>query len=233
MSVFVTGTDTGVGKTWVSLALMAYWQAAGLKVAGMKPVASGCSRRDGHLENEDAALLRAQASLLLPYATVNPYAYEPPIAPHLAAERRGESIRLDVIHRCYAEIAESADVVVVEGVGGWLVPLDGRETVADLAMRLELPVVLVVGIRLGCLNHALLTVEGILAHGANLAGWIGSFPEPYPYLGPDNVTALRERISAPCLGILPWQDRLQANRLAKSLELTKVSPELQPSLIPI
>ncbi len=223
--VFVTGTDTGVGKTWVSLALMSYWQAMGLRVAGMKPVASGCQRIDERLENEDAALLRAQSDFDLPYSTVNPYAYEPPIAPHLAAEQQGESIRLDVIGRCHAQIHELADVVVVEGVGGWLVPLNGQQTVADLAMLLGLPVVVVVGIRLGCLNHALLTVESVLAHGARLAGWIGSFPEPYPDVGERNVAALKDRISAPCLGILPWQDALRADRLATYLDLNMMADD--------
>ncbi len=225
-SVFVTGTDTGVGKTWVSLGMIAYWQAAGFRVAGMKPVASGCTRLGGRLENEDAALLSAQADPDLPYPTVNPYAYEPPIAPHLAAEQVGQTIELETIRRHYAQIAELVDVVVVEGVGGWLVPLNARETVADLALRLDLPVVLVVGIRLGCLNHALLTAESIRAHGARLAGWIASFPQPYPGPGIENVAALRDRISAPCLGVLPWQERRQPERLAEflSLDPAKIGP---------
>src|SRR5690606_25531823 len=154
---FVTGTDTGVGKTRISLALMRALQAQGHTVLGMKPVASGCRSTADGLRNDDAVQLRAQASFDVPYDQVNPYAFEPPIAPHLAALAVGTVIRIDVIRDMLDRLGASADRVVVEGVGGWLVPIDASATMADVAVAVDLPVVLVVAVRLGCLNHALLT----------------------------------------------------------------------------
>jgi dethiobiotin synthetase len=216
-SVFVTGTDTGVGKTWVSLALMARWQAAGYRVAGMKPVASGCSRQGRRLENEDATLLRRQTSQPVPYAWVNPYAFEPPVAPHLAARERGVEIDMEAIAGAYARLAECVDLVIVEGVGGWLVPLGEHHTVADLALHLRLPVILVVAIRLGCLNHALLSAESIRAHGAQLLGWVANCNEPDALRVRENIAALKHCLRTPCLGVLPWQPSLQPTRLAACL----------------
>lgn len=218
-SVFVTGTDTGVGKTWVSLALMAQCQGAGHRVAGMKPVASGCTRQGRRLENDDATLLQRQTSYPVPYAWVNPYAFEPPMAPHLAARQQGVEIDLEAIARAYARLAESADVVIVEGVGGWLVPLGERHTVADLALRLGLPVVLVVAIRLGCINHALLSVESIRAHGAALRGWVANRIDPHALRARDTIAELEHCLHCPCLGVLPWQPRLEPARLAEYLRL--------------
>ena len=175
---FITGTDTGIGKTVVTLGLMRWLQDRGRRVAAMKPVASGCERTPQGLRNEDALQLQQQASMPLDYDVVNPYAFEPPIAPHIAASQAGVQIELDIIRQGVRLLAEHADLVCVEGVGGWLVPLNGEESVADLAVSLGLGVVLVVGMRLGCLNHALLTAQAIQASGASLAGWVANCLPP-------------------------------------------------------
>lgn len=216
--LFVTGTDTGVGKTWVSLALMRHLQMRGLRVVGMKPVASGCEHHEGRLVNADACLLRSHSSAEVPYDDVNPYAFEPPIAPHLAAAEVGTHIDLERVAAAHDRLQRHGAATVVEGVGGWLVPLDGSHTVADMALRLRLPVILVVALRLGCLNHALLSVQSIRAHGATLAGWVA-----IPFPGTDRseaiVRALRARVSAPCVGQLPWLSELDPTRLARRLRL--------------
>lgn len=195
--VFVTGTDTGVGKTWVSLGLMAALQAQSLSVVGMKPVSAGCERTPGGLRNEDAVLLQRQASVAHPYERINPVAFEPPIAPHIAAIEAGVDIDFARIERAYRTLAASADLCVVEGAGGWLVPLSARKSFADLAERLALPVFLVVAIRLGCLNHALLTVESIERHGLPLAGWVANLLAPEIPRARENIEALSARIRAP------------------------------------
>lgn len=200
--VFVTGTDTEVGKTRISVGLIKVLQQQGLRVAAMKPVASGCEWQDGQWKNEDALALIQQADIKLPYAQVNPYAFDPAIAPHLAAEQIGQSISLDVIETNFAAMKLQADAIVVEGAGGWLVPLNGQQTIADLAKALQLPVVLVVAIKLGCINHALLTVQAIAASGLKLEGWVAN-----DFLQDPQSTAiiqsLTQRIAAPCLGIVP------------------------------
>ncbi len=195
--IFVTGTDTGVGKTWVSLGLMASLKAAGLRVAGMKPVSAGCQQTPEGLRNEDAVLLQKQASREQPYALVNPLAFEPPIAPHIAAAEAGTRIDFASIERAYAKLSGSADVCVVEGAGGWLVPLSARRSFADLVEHLALPVLLVVGIRLGCLNHALLTVESIERRKVSLIGWVANRLDPSTARAQENIDALAARIRAP------------------------------------
>ncbi len=196
--VFVTGTDTGVGKTWVSLGLMAALQAQSWSVVGMKPVSAGCERTPEGLRNEDALLLQRQASVAQPYERVNPVALEPPVAPHIAAAEAGVRIDFARIERAFKKLAASADVCVVEGAGGWLVPLNSRNSIADLVERLALPVVLVVAIRLGCLNHALLTVESIERRELPLVGWVANQLTPAAAPRADeNIEALNARIPAP------------------------------------
>lgn len=221
--LFVTGTDTGVGKTVVSLALMALLQGKGYTVAAMKPVASGCTRDRGRLVNDDACRLRLQADLALPYDDVNPYAFEPAIAPHLAAAEVARCIDLEVIAEAHSRLAARADCTLVEGVGGWLVPLNAHQTVADLALRLGLPVVLVVGIRLGCLNHALLSARSIDAHGTPLAGWVANHLAPDTQRAAENVDSLRARIEAPLLGELPWRPDASASDMAACLSCGSTS----------
>jgi dethiobiotin synthetase len=216
---FVTGTDTGIGKTVVTLGLMRLLQDRGLRVAGMKPVASGCERTPQGLRNEDALQLQRQASMPLDYAEVNPYAFEPPIAPHIAAREAGVRIGLDVIREGMLRLASVSDAVCVEGVGGWLVPLNGHETVADLAGRLGLDLILVVGMRLGCLNHALLTAHAIEAAGLPLAGWVANCLPPEPDYLQENITALESGLSAPLLGVVPPLAQPHSGRIDLSLQL--------------
>ena len=216
---FITGTDTGIGKTVVTLCLMRWLQGRGLRVAAMKPVASGCERTPEGLRNEDALQLQRQASMPLDYGAVNPYAFEPAIAPHIAAREAGEEIRIDTIVRGMHQLAGEADIVCVEGVGGWLVPLNGRETVADLAVSLGLGVVLVVGMRLGCLNHALLSARAIEADGARLAGWVANCMPPAADYLDENINALKSMVNAPLLGVVPAMPLSVASQVAVTFDL--------------
>lgn len=224
-SLFVTGTDTEVGKTRISVGLIKVLQQQGLKVAAMKPVASGCEWLERQWQNEDALALSQQADIKLPYSQINPYAFEPAIAPHLAAEQVKKTISIDVIHAHFAAIKSQADAIVVEGAGGWLVPLNEKETLADLAKTLQLPVVLVVAIKLGCINHALLTVQAIANSGLMLAGWVAN-----DFLQDDQSTAiirsLTQRIDSPCLGVVP---KLKDGEDASAyLNLTLSTDSVQP-----
>ncbi len=216
--LFVTGTDTGVGKTVISLGLMQALQDRGLTVAAMKPVASGCERTADGLRNDDAVQLQRQASISLAYEQVNPYAFEPAIAPHLAADQAGRTIDIDNIYDIYEEVASNVDVVVVEGVGGWQVPLNNRETVADLAHGLGLDVCLVVGLRLGCINHALLTAHAINSHGCKLAGWVANTLPPVMDALDDNINTLKQKLSSPLLGVVPVFENISVKSVAHCLE---------------
>ncbi|MGR8918604.1 MAG: dethiobiotin synthase [Gammaproteobacteria bacterium] len=204
MNVFVTGTDTGCGKTHVSAALVAAAARRGLAAAGMKPIASGATVEGGRLVNEDIETLVASSSIQLPVADVNQYLFEPPTSPHIAAAEAGASIDPERIAAAYERAARTADLVVVEGVGGWLVPLGPRLTVADLAIRLGLPVVLVVGVRLGCINHAALTAAAIAQSGLPFAGWIANVVETDLYAPAAVMDSLLEIIEAPRLGVIDW-----------------------------
>lgn len=202
--VFVTGTDTGIGKTYASVALLANLRARGRRAAGMKPVSSGCRAGAEGLRNEDAEALIAASDPAPAYADCNPYAFEPAIAPHIAAREAGVEIRLDPIRAAHARVARDADRVVVEGVGGWLAPLSDSLMQADLARAMELPVILVVGLRLGCLNHALLSARTIRADGCTLAGWIANRIDPAMERSEENLATLRARLDAPLLGVLAF-----------------------------
>jgi len=197
--VFVTGTDTGVGKTCISVGLMRALQAHGYKVTGMKPVASGCSTTVSGLVNDDALSLQACASVHVPYADVNPYAFEPAVAPHLAAESTGVEIQIPPVEAAFRALSGMSDYVVVEGVGGWLVPVNAQQSMQDVARALGLPVVLVVAIRLGCLNHALLTAQAIHAAGLPLAGWVANRIDPECARQDENIATLCQRLPAPLL----------------------------------
>jgi dethiobiotin synthetase len=220
---FVTGTDTNVGKTLVSCALLHALRSRGLRAVGMKPVASGCYQTSAGPHHADAEALMAASSVAVDYATANPYALRAATAPHLAAQAEGVTISIDTIAQVFARLQSLADAVVVEGVGGWSVPIDATRTMADVAARLRLPVVLVVGIRLGCLNHALLTAAAIEHAGCRLAGWVAN------HLASDAdgvlegyVAALRERLAAPLLGEIPYMsmsNRPDPARVASHLDL--------------
>ncbi|MBU1265876.1 MAG: dethiobiotin synthase [Thiobacillus sp.] len=201
--LFVTGTDTGVGKTRVAVALIHALRAQGLRVAAMKPVAAG--HAPGEL-NEDVAALMLATNAAVDLRDVNPYAFAAPVAPHIGAQLAGVRIELDVIAAAYLRLAATADVVVVEGAGGWRVPLNERDDMADLAQRLGLPVILVVGLRLGCLNHALLTAESIAHRQLPWAGWVGNHVDPAMACQAENVAALHARLPGPCLGVQPHLD---------------------------
>ena len=202
-SIFVTGTDTEVGKTRISVALIETLQQQGKRVAVMKPIASGCELTDGGLRNDDALQLNQQADISLPYQLINPYAFEPAIAPHIAAKQANIDIDLAQIKDNFEQIQQHADAVVVEGAGGWLVPLNDHSSMADLAHQLGLPVILVVGIRLGCINHALLTVQAIEQKGCVLQGWVANNIDQNTESS-EIITTLKDRISAPCLAIVPF-----------------------------
>ena len=196
---FVTGTDTGVGKTLVACSLLRAFAARGLKVVGMKPVASGAVPRGNELVHDDVERLVAAGNLAAPRSHINPYCFAPAIAPHLAAAEAGMRIDLDHIGQCFNALAGRADLVIVEGVGGFRVPLGPGADTAQLAARLALPVVLVVGVRLGCLNHALLTAEAIAGRGLALAGWVANHIDLRMSAADENVQALETLITAPLL----------------------------------
>ena len=203
-AVFITGTDTGIGKSLVAASLLRALQAQGLRALGMKPIASGCTMTTQGLRNDDAELLRTHGAGAPDYALVNPYALPEAIAPHLAAAQAGVAIRLDPIVAAFAALSTMSQCVVVEGVGGWAVPLSATLMQADLVRALRLPVILVVGLRLGCINHALLSARAIAQDGCELIGWIGSQVDPAMLCLDENLATLRECLPAPCLGVLPY-----------------------------
>jgi dethiobiotin synthetase len=217
--VFVTGTDTGIGKTLASCTLLHALRAQGLRAVGMKPLASGCDSTPDGLRNEDALALLAASDPQPAYADVNPYALPLPLAPELAARDAGIEVALAPMLAAHARLAAQADAVVVEGVGGWAAPLSANLDQADLVRALDLPVVLVVGLRLGCLNHAYLSARAIQADGCRLVGWIGNGIDPGMARIDDNRALLAARIPAPCLGWLPWQAHPDPAGLAGHLRL--------------
>ncbi len=216
---FITGTDTGCGKTRAACALLHACQREGLRTLAMKPVASGCPCREGRLVNDDALALMAAADMPLPYEAVNPYALALPVSPHLAAAEMGVTIDIGALAAHYGALRRRADVAVVEGVGGWRVPLTTQHTVADLALCLELPVILVVGITLGCLNHALLSAAAIVGDGATLAGWVANRMDPACLMADGIIATLEKKISAPLLGVMPYAKKMDAAAAATHLDI--------------
>ena len=216
--LFITGTDTEIGKTEVTLGLMSVLQQRGQRVLGMKPIAAGCAASSHGLRNEDALRIQAQGSVPIDYAQINPYAFAPPIAPHIAAEQADVEIGLELIRAAYEGLAARVDWVLVEGVGGWRVPLGPDLTLADLPRALGLPVLLVVGLRLGCLNHALLSVESIQASGLELAGWVANRVDPAMAAADENLASLHARMPAPCLGVVPNLKRVTPECVAEHLQ---------------
>lgn len=205
---FVTGTDTGVGKTHVSVKLIQQLVAQGLKVVGMKPVASGCEWIDGVWQNEDVAKLVAASNVNAPLALVNPYRFDPPIAPHIAAAQIGTPIELCVIVDAYHQLSRLADVVVVEGAGGLLVPLNGTQTIADLILALRLPAVMVVGMQLGCINHALLTVQVMQQKNIGLIGWVANHLDDSMQVKLENLHTLQSMLGVPLLATFAFETLL-------------------------
>ena len=221
---FIAGTDTDVGKTLVASALLAKAKAAGLRTAAVKPIAAGCRVTEEGLRNSDAEQLLAQCTLPLLYEQVNPIALEPPIAPHIAAAKLGK--RLDagrLVGFTRGVLMQGADLTLVEGAGGWRVPLNERETLAELPRQLQLPVILVVGMKLGCISHALLTVEAIKRDGLRLAGWVANTIDPDMAEFEANLDTLKASFAAPLLGVVPHLDSadslIQAELAAQHLSL--------------
>lgn len=215
-SYFITGTDTGVGKTFSSVALLHALRAGGARAVGMKPVASGCEATVDGLRNEDALALQAASDPRPPYALVNPYALPEPTAPQIAAERAGVQVTLGPMLEAYRALQGLSDQVLVEGVGGWLAPLADDLEQADLVKALDLPVILVVGLRLGCLNHARLSARAIQADGCRLVGWIGSGVD---VLEPRYIELVAQAMPVPCLGVLPHSPGVDPARLAAKLAI--------------
>ncbi|MBW5803098.1 dethiobiotin synthase [Coxiella endosymbiont of Ornithodoros amblus] len=205
MKFFITGTDTGVGKTYVSTLLLHQFNNKSFSTFGIKPIASGCCRINNKLYNDDALALQKAASIKTTYEHVNLISLESPVAPHIAAKLNNHILSKNNLARIINQIFNlPADVFIVEGVGGWFVPLNEEEFLSDLVKLLKIPVVLVIGIKLGCLNHAFLTVKAMLWEKIPLVGWVANCIEPDVLAMAENIQTLRKRIKAPCLGVIPY-----------------------------
>ena len=216
MNYFVTGTDTGVGKTLICCALLHGFAVQGQRVAGMKPVAAGC---DGGGNNADVKQLRAASNILATYEQINPYSFIHPVAPHVAARNAGVRIDFSRILTSYHKLTSQADVVIVEGIGGFKVPLNERQDSAELAQQFGLPVILVAGMRLGCLSHALLTASAIESCGLKLAGWVANVLDADMLVLSDNIAALKQRLASPLLGVVEYQAQADARVAAAQLNV--------------
>lgn len=217
---FVTGTDTNVGKTLITAALLHKAVQAGGSAYGLKPLAAGCTQVEGGWRNDDAVLLAEFSNVVLPYEQVNPIALQAPMAPHLAAALENKRLQLDRLEGfCRGALMRKADLRLIEGAGGWRVPLNAHENLAQLAQRLQVPVILVVGMRLGCLNHALLTAEAIARDGLTLAGWVANTLDPEMAALQENVLTLQGCLPGPLLGQVPWMDKPDIAFVAEHLNL--------------
>ena len=224
---FITGTDTEVGKTRVSAILLQSLRAAGLRAVGMKPVAAGCELKSGERWNEDVATLSA-AGQPAPPALINPYLFDDAIAPHIAAAKNNITIEGEHILECYRALAATYDIVIVEGVGGFCVPLGPTFDTAKMASQLGLPVILVVGMRLGCINHALLTAHAIAAHGLQLHGWVANQIDPNMRCLNENIEALATRLRAPLLGVVPHQPQMDSATTPGLISLGEIASPSPP-----
>lgn len=217
---FITGTDTGVGKTLVTCTLLHAFAQQGKQVVGMKPVAAGCELATDGMECEDVTQLQAHSNVTAPLALVNPYAFAPPVAPNIAAEQSEVEIDLEHILANFNALQTMADVVLVEGVGGFMVPLNANQTTADLSVKLALPVIMVVGMRLGCINHALLTAQAIAHAELHLAGWVANQIDPAMQAVASNLHTLQARIDAPLLGVVPYCEQHAPAQISHFLDIT-------------
>jgi len=222
---FVTGTDTEVGKTVLTVALIKAAQKAGHTAIGCKPVSAGCDVVDGQWQNEDAVAIREAGSVPLSYEQVNPVALIEAMAPHIAAESEGVTLNADMLAKHIDGLPE-ADYTFIEGAGGWLVPLNDDETLADVATAIQTPVIMVTGLRLGCINHSLLTVEAIRAAGLKLAGWIGNCVDPDMVARESNIATLRQQIDAPLIGIVPWMGTYDLDQVIAELDFSILEAQL-------
>jgi len=215
---FITGTDTGIGKTFVSCALLQAFAGKGEGVGVMKPIAAGCEKTPDGWQNDDALQLMQHTNIELSYELVNPVALPPPIAPHIAIEQAGESVTIAQLIKHFEQIKDRADYFIVEGAGGWLVPLNEHESMADIPKAFGLDVILVVGIRLGCINHALLTLDAIQKSGNQLAGWVANIIDPEMLMTDENILALKNRIRAPLLGTFPHMNTSEVSKASLTLD---------------
>ena len=225
---FITGTDTEIGKTFVSSLLIKLFAEEGFQVAAMKPVASGAKMIDGSLKNDDALSLIKAANVKADYSVVNPYVFENAVSPHIAAEQEKVEISVEKIKKHYEQLQKKSDVVVVEGVGGWYAPISCHTTVADLAETLGLPIILVVGLRLGCLNHALLTAQALRQSGLPVAGWVANHIEHDFFSADKNISTLKHFLNdIPFLGSVPYQinhnNNCSMHHIDKKLLINKLS----------
>ncbi len=220
---FVTGTNTGVGKTLVTSALLCAARQQGLRTVGLKPVAAGCEMTEEGLRNEDALALQAQTTEPLSYEQINPVALAPAIAPHIAAARENRRLNVDrLAGYCRGSMMLPSDLILVEGAGGWRVPLNERETFADLVKILQLPVILVVGMELGCINHTLLTAEAICRDGLELAGWVANSVTPVMDCYEDNLACLKQRLDCPLIAELPFMPDNRVEQAASRVALDQL-----------
>ena len=220
---FVTGTDTDAGKTFVTTGLLAAARKQDLQSFGLKPVAAGCEQTEDGLRNEDALKLMAAASMELPYELVNPVTVEPAIAPHIALAKEGRRITVDrLAGYCRGALMRKYDLAFVEGAGGWRVPLNDREFLSQLPKALDIPVILVVGMKLGCLNHAMLTAEAIVRDGLKIAGWVANRIDPDMSCFDENFETLSSLMPAPCLGVVPRLDSDGADSVAEYLDISSL-----------
>jgi dethiobiotin synthetase len=208
IAYFVTGTDTEVGKTHVACLLLKQYAAQGLKVIGMKPIAAGCELVNGEWVNEDVQQLMAASNVDAPLALVNPYCFNEPIAPHLAAAKAGVFIEIDAIVKAFKQLQSLADIVIVEGAGGFLVPLNESDDMADLAATLDIPIILVVGLKLGCINHSLLTVEAIKVRGLTLHGWVANHIDPEMDVQKENIQTITKQLGLVPMVVSEWVDKV-------------------------
>lgn len=218
---FLTGTDTDCGKTFITSALLHKGCEAGLKTLGLKPIAAGASMIDGSLKNEDALSLMQYSSVKLPYTQVNPVVLEPAIAPHIAAEQQGKRFTISQLEGFVrGALMTPADLRIIEGAGGWLVPVNRREPLSELPKRLRIPVILVVGMKLGCINHAMLTLAAIANDGLPIAGWVANTIDAQMPCFDENIDTLKQIIGAPCLGVIPYfNKKTHDEAIAKAAEL--------------
>lgn len=219
-SFFVAGTDTDAGKTVVSTGLLEAANQRDLRTIGLKPIAAGCEETDDGLRNSDALALQEAASVAMAYEQVNPFSFKPPIAPHIAAMKENRVLSADrIAAMCKGALMQPADFVIIEGAGGWRVPLSFRETMANIPKLLNVPVIMVVGMKLGCINHALLTAESISRDGLQLAGWIANRVDPEMDCYGENVETIANMLRAPLLGEVPYLDEPSAKNVAQYIDL--------------
>ncbi|MBL1142218.1 MAG: dethiobiotin synthase [Proteobacteria bacterium] len=222
--VFIAGTDTGVGKTCFTISLIEALKNQGHAVSGMKPIASGASLKNGKLMNEDADLIMRHSGDAANYELINPVVYEMPVSPHIAAKEKGETIDLAKIIACYKKLTSDYKFIVVEGVGGWRVPVSDKSSIADMVRELNLPVILVVGLRLGCINHAILTAEAIKADGLKLLGWVSNHLDREYLCADETIKTLNAALACPQIADIQYIDNFQPMKVAKNISFSSAFP---------